>query len=201
MQNPARPAAPRDRGLSYVYRSRDDGGTFEKLGGASIVDVDHNEHMVVERKNGDLWMLIRTQYGIGESLSTDGGRTWSEGRPSGIPHPVSRFYLGRLASGALLMVRHSPPTVQLKGASSRSHLTAFVSDDDGETWAGGLLLDERTGVSYPDVKQAADGRIFVIYDHNRRSDREILWTSFDEAAVRAGRGAVQRGVVYRGAAK
>jgi hypothetical protein len=43
------------------------------------------------------------------------------------------------------MVRHNPPTIAI-----RSHLTAYLSDDDGRSWHGGLLLDERNGVSYPD---------------------------------------------------
>lgn len=48
----------------------------------------------------------------------------------------------------------------------RSHLTAYVSDDDGQSWKGGLLLDERE-CSYPDGVQTRDGRIYVIYDHQR----------------------------------
>jgi hypothetical protein len=141
-------------------------------------------------------MLVRTGYGIGQSLSRDGGRTWSAGEPSGIPHPVTRFYLGRLASGALLMVRHAPP--KLDGRGPRSHLTAFVSDDDGAAWTGGLLLDKRLGVSYPDVVQEPDGRIRVIYDRDRRGDREILLATFTEDAVRASAGEIERATVYRG---
>ncbi len=57
-----------ERGLSFVYRSRDAGRTFQRLGGARVDDVDFNEHIVVERKNGDLWMLVRTGYGIGQSV-------------------------------------------------------------------------------------------------------------------------------------
>jgi hypothetical protein len=48
----------------------------------------------------------------------------------------------------------------------RSHMTVFVSDDDGATWKGGLLLDERES-SYPDGIQAEDGTLFIIYDHQR----------------------------------
>ena len=29
-----------------------------------------DEHMFVERKDGSLWLLVRTNYGIGESIST-----------------------------------------------------------------------------------------------------------------------------------
>ena len=58
------------------------------------------------------------------------------------------------------MVRNNSPD------GKRSHMTAFVSDDDGATWKGGLLLDERES-SYPDGIQAEDGTLFIIYDHQR----------------------------------
>ena len=99
--------------------------------------------MLVERRDASLWMLVRTKCGIGESVSSDGGRTWSEGRPSAIKHvPTARFFIRRLRSGRLLLVKHNPPN-----GKSRSHLTAFLSDDDGATWPAGLVLDERDTVS------------------------------------------------------
>ena len=44
--------------------------------------------MIVERKDGSLWMLVRTQYGIGQSVSVDKGATWSQGGPSGSGGPL-----------------------------------------------------------------------------------------------------------------
>ena len=49
------------------------------------------------------------------------------------------------------------------------------------------MLDERTGVSYPDGFQAPDGAIYIIYDHNRAADREILLARFTEADILAGK--------------
>lgn len=177
---------------SGVQVSRDQGRSWSFLGRADAPQTAFDEHMVVQRRDGSLWMLIRTSYGIGESVSTDGGRTWSAGRPSGIPHVNARFFIRRLRSGRLLLVSHRPPD-----GKSRSHLTALLSEDDGKTWTGGLLLDERAGVSYPDGFESPDGRITVIYDRNRRSDREILTVSFTEADVLAGGGSLVRAVVSR----
>ncbi len=67
-----------------------------------------DEHMFVERKDGSLWLLVRTNYGIGESVSTDRGVTWPELTPSAIAHPSARFFITRLASGNLLLVKHGP---------------------------------------------------------------------------------------------
>jgi hypothetical protein len=142
-----------------------------------------DEHMIVERRDGSLWLLVRTKYGIGESVSPDRGRTWPDVAPTTIPHPSARFFISRLASGNLLLVKHGP----LDKATARSHLTAYVSRDDGRTWGGGLLLDERTGVSYPDGQQTADGAIRIIYDFSRTDERNILLATFREEDAAAGR--------------
>lgn len=170
-------------GSCRVLASTDHGASFAQIGAASVPDPkDRNcdEHMLVQRKEDSLWLLVRTKYGIGESVSTDGGKTWPEVTPTKIPHPVTRFFVRRLTSGKLLLVRHDPPA---ESAKVRSHLTAFLSDDEGRTWQGGLLLDERKGVSYPDGVQAADGVISVIYDWDRMREKEILMAIFTEDDV------------------
>lgn len=167
-----------------VVVSTDRGQTW-RLRGACHVPKDirsYDEHMVVERADGTLWMLVRTSRGIGESLSADGGLTWSALSASSIQHPSSRFFIHRLHSGNLLLVKHGP----IHEKTGRSHLTAYVSKDDGKSWSGGLLLDERDGVSYPDGQQSVDGTICVIYDRSRTGDREILMCRFTEDDVLAG---------------
>ncbi|MCP4639297.1 MAG: exo-alpha-sialidase [bacterium] len=168
---------------SYAVCSTDHGETWTVLGKSDVPERQCDEHMFVERHDGRLWAIVRTKYGIGESFSTDKGTTWSEGRPShlaSIPH--ARFFIRRLASGKLLMVRNAPPE-----GGARTHMTAFLSDDDGATWSGGLLLDDRTGVSYPDGVQAPDGRIYMIHDRNRHSSKEVLMSVFREEDVAAGK--------------
>ena len=65
-------------------------------------------------------------------------------------------------------------------------MTAFRSEDDGVTWKGGLLLDERIGVSYPDGFQTEDGRIFLQYDHMRECG-ELMLAVFTEDDILAGK--------------
>ena len=165
---------PEEHG-SAVWVSADRGETWTLRGKAGVPDSDFDEHMVVERRDGSLWMLARTRFGIGETASADGGRTWAPWSDTGIPHPVTRFFIRRLASGSLLMVRHHSMAGKV-----RSHLAAYVSEDDGKTWRGGLMLDERTSVSYPDGVQGPDGRIYVIYDRERSGAKEILMAVFRE---------------------
>jgi hypothetical protein len=175
---------------SNVYRSTDQGKTFQRIGQVRIPGTRVDEHMIVERDDGSLWMLLRNIRGIAQSVSTDGGRTWSSGSLylEGRTFANKRFFIRRLQSGSLLMVRNNSPD------GKRSHMTAFVSDDDGASWNGGLLLDERES-SYPDGVQAPDGTIYVIYDHQRytlnREGRKgvgsVAMATFHENDVRAGR--------------
>ena len=88
-----------------------------------------------------------------------------------------------MQSDNLLLVRHG---ADLGAATpTRCDLAAFLSTDDGATWSSGLLLDERTGVSYPEIAQTPDGDIYVYYDRNRAADAEILFARFCEEDVLA----------------
>ena len=173
--------------LSHV--SRDKGRTFTVRGQIDASwDLGPSEPMAVERKDGSLWMLVRTTKGIGESVSTDGGTTWSPLEVPAIKHTPSRFFIGRLQSGNLLLVKHlGIDEDPLSGGKpkQRRELTAFISKDDGHTWSKGLVLDDRVGCSYPDVQQAADGTLFMIWDFMRSRDQEILMTTFREEDVLA----------------
>jgi len=161
-----------------ILASSDHGKTWQIKGAVHVPkeDREYDEHITVEKKDGSLWMLVRTKYGIGESISEDRGKTWSRLKPSSIKHPSARFFIRRLVSGTLLLVKHGPISIK----TGRSHLMAFISKDDGKTWSEGVLLDERLGVSYPDGQQTSDGRIYIIYDFDRTGRQNILLTSFTE---------------------
>jgi len=173
-------------GSCRVVASTDKGKTWTLRGAATVPapkDRNCDEPMMIQRKDGSLWMLVRTNYGIGETESRDMGKTWTPVKRSSIVHPTSRFFLRRLISGNLLLVKHGP----MDHRTSRSHLTAFVSQDDGATWQGGLMLDERGSVSYPDGTQSPDGVIRIIYDWRRADDKHILMAAFTEQDVLAGK--------------
>ncbi len=175
-ENSCRVMVSSDKGLSWRLR-----------GVANVpnpADRNCDEPMLVERNDGSLMLLVRTMYGIGRAISTDVGSTWSPVERY-LPDATSRFYIRRLASGKLMLVKHGPIDKRI----GRSHLTAYLSMDDGETWQGGLLLDERPTVSYPDGTQMPDGLIHVIYDWNRADEKYIHMASFHESDVLIGEAA------------
>jgi len=179
-----------DKG-SFVYKTSDNGKTFQRLGVADVPGRHFDEHMVVELTDGRLWMLVRTFYGIGQSFSHDRGKTWSAGHDSRLGGPSSRFHITRLRSGRILLINHVDYT-------HRNNLTALLSEDDGKTWQGKLLLDGRNVVAYPDAKEGEDGFIYIVYDRERggskrsveqasKCAREILLAKITEADILQGK--------------
>jgi len=179
--------------MTHVFASNDQGRTWTDRGCAKNPDDIFDESMILERKDGSLLMYMRTCSGIAECESTDGGRTWSEPRKRPEKSACARFFLRKLRSGRTLLVRNANPNEP----AVRSHMTAFLSDDDGRTWLGGLLLDANdgsesphggpdSGVSYPDGFQTDDGTICIQYDYQRQSG-EIRMAKFREEDVLAGK--------------
>ena len=158
--------------------SNDDGQTWERRGGAQVPRAarSFDEHQFIEYADGRLDVFVRTRYGIGRSRSYDQGRNWATVQAAGIPHPDARFFISRLRSGNLILIKHGPLTEK----TGRSHLTAFLSRDDGATWEGGLLIEEREKVSYPDGQQDADGSIVITHDFDRTGERTIHIARFRE---------------------
>lgn len=156
----------------YQYLVSHDGGMTMEIqnGPAKIGKQDFDEPMIVERLDGSLWYLARTITGrIAEAFSYDGGKTWTETRQSQIPNPCTRFYIGRLPNGMLLLVNTLSETI-----GDRKSLVASLSTDDGETWSHHLLLDDRRSTTYPDVAWDDTGNIYIIYDCQRDNRQEPL---------------------------
>lgn len=141
-----------------------------------------DEHNIVQIAEGSrhFMALIRYKGGMYFSRSYDYGKTWRSLEPFTAAGPTtsSRCYLGRLQSGNLLLV--------MNASKSRTHMTAFISEDGGHTWPHQLLLDERKSVSYPDVDQSSDGIIHVTYDRDRSGAQEINYCRFREEDVISG---------------
>ena len=135
----------------------------------------HDEPQVVEiSEMGECLAMLRTTKGIYFTKSNDFGKTWAKIEPFTASGPTtsSRFYLGKLSSGNLLLVSNNSTT--------RNKMSAFLSKDGGKTWPHKLLLDERENVSYPDADQTSDGTIHVVFDRERTGAKDILYCRFTE---------------------
>lgn len=171
------------------YASADKGKTFSFRGGITVPERNRSfdEHTVVQLGNGELLSFLRSQNGtnVFESVSRDRGFTWSEAKPAGFKHASARHFLKKLSDGRLLLVKHGA----IGEDCGRSKLTAYISDDGGKNWKGGLMIDKRFGVSYPDGDQGPDGTIYVVYDRDRLGAQEILMKKFTADDVLAAKSA------------
>ena len=174
----------------YHYSvSNDAGASWERRTGARRCCArNFDEPMILERRDGSLWFLARTAVGVGflaEAESFDGGASWGESRLTDIADPSARFFLRRLKSGRVLLVKNDSRG-QLRTMKERHHMTAFLSEDDGRSWCGSMVIDPGDS-SYPDAVGDDDGNIYLVHDRGRFSFREIVISRFTEKDILAGR--------------
>lgn len=185
-----------------VLASVDNGMTWEKRGHALPTATKHYcENSIVERSDGSLHMLFRSGLGVMESVSNDIGYTWSEPiLTTELKQHLARASYIRLASGRMMFVKNGTKADEFSSFENdpnvfrgRGELTAFFSEDEGRTWKGGLVLDPRGNVCYPDAFQALDGSIYVSYEHGRDTlKNEILFAHFNEEDLVAGKIVTQK---------
>ena len=172
-----------------ALRSRDGGKTWERGASVQVKGTDYViEHCIVERADGSLWMLMRSDLGIHEAFSSDGGMTWSEARKATwIDNPITRFSFLKLRSGNLLLVKNGDSVTRCDGVHCRNKLKAYISKDEGKTWSAGYELDMRGWADYPDAAQGPDGRIAISWGVDRRGLAEIRCVVLTEEEIAAGK--------------
>ena len=163
----------------YAYSISDDGGrTLVHRYGSKKLPVQHDESMAYLMKDGRVRMMARTMTGwVAECYSADNGETWDdEARPTDIVNANTRFYIGRTPSGRILMVGNDSP------ATNRTDMAVYLSDDDGITFPYKRIIDRRAWISYPDADYH-NGHIYITYDADRNSLREILLLECTEEEI------------------
>ncbi len=120
----------------HVLYSDDNGTTWAaSAGDITAPKRGAMEPGIIERKDGSLMMIIRTQTGtICRSLTDDAGANWCAAESMGVAAPEAPSTVGRLPDGRLALV-HNPDVVEGAGhLGPRTPLWVSLSDDEGETW-------------------------------------------------------------------
>ena len=126
------------RGTVFAYVSDDDGQTWRHglppITGYQTPQFD--EPAVAELRNGDLLMFLRNSTGrIWQSISRDGGETWSVAIPTELAASSSPISLRRFPrSGDLLVIWSQASRKDLEYGLIRTRLSCAVSKDEGMTW-------------------------------------------------------------------
>ncbi|MEO5820991.1 MAG: sialidase family protein [Vicinamibacteraceae bacterium] len=177
----------------HVELSRDLGRTWERVpvgdGGFNAIQPG-----ILRHADGRLQLLCRSkEMQVPTSWSTDGGRTWSALKASGLFAVNSGSDAVTLQDGRHALVynyrdrvggvpaNYRPDTlVGIAGAPSgeRARWPLVVSiSRDGVAWKTVLTLDDapnRHGYAYPAVIQTRDGKVHVTYTFNREKIKHVV---------------------------
>jgi hypothetical protein len=174
---PRQPGTTTARFLAGCVLSTDGGKSWDFAGGIEVpADADARmrkrvnggaiEPCVVERKDGRLWMLLRTVTGhLWECHSRDGGRTWNKPTPTRITCG-GPAYLARLASGQLVLVWNEADPSQAEKWSGwpNGYATASIalSIDEGKTWGEPVrFASDGKRVVHPLAVQYGPGKLLL----------------------------------------
>lgn len=185
---PERELPPLDDGPDYgwnvvhIMYSDDTGNTWHSSGRELQVEIDKHkvtrygaiEPDFIEKRDGSLWMLIRTSNGyLYQSTSLDQGESWTDPVPSRFISSDSPACLYRLKDGKVLLLWNSCQRWDTKRSyalGGREVLHAAVSLDEGASWQGfrEVALSVQTpavvgdrGTAYPSVVETKSGDILL----------------------------------------
>ena len=186
------------RNALRVYSSGDGGKSWR---GSNIIDLGgHGHHdgafepTFIERRDGTLWMLIRTNWDrFWEAISYDEGLSWRTIRPSSIEASTSPGYLIRLQSGRILLAwnrlhpegadsfpRRSGQLSEDEASWHREELSISLSEDEGVSWSAPRVIarEKDAWISYPYVFEYGPGQFWVTTSQGdlrlRVAERDLL---------------------------
>lgn len=120
--------------------------------------------ILVPYKNGRLLMLNR---GTGyqwrwSSVSQNFGRNWTA-PDKYIYSPDTPMSVNVLPGGKWLAVKNGRLDQELHYSADK--LIAYLSDDEGETWYGDLIIDDRADAVHPCSCIPGNGYIYILYSY------------------------------------
>lgn len=177
-----------------TYTSKDQGKTWIRSNVIDLGGVGHHsgvtESTLVQLKDGRLWMLLRTNWGMfWEVYSDDDGLTWTDVKTTTIDASASPGIIKRLASGGLVLVwnrqfpegRPDYPLIggdnqwaEVRASAHREELSIAFSTDEGKTWSKPRIIAKCTeqskymklpgggkDISYPYFFEASPGEFWI----------------------------------------
>lgn len=170
---------------TVVYFSDDEGRTWQR--GRTLLSAPKRGAMepgLVERRDGRVQQIIRTQTGtIWQSLSSDGGDTWSVAESWGIASPESPATIARAPGTGDWLLILNPEVVwgntdkTVLGANHggpRRPLAAKVSRDEGKTWTAVRTLEANPALAHAYTSVTFhEGRVLLTYYEYAEATKRI----------------------------
>lgn len=123
------------------------------------------EGSVVERKDGSLYLLLRTESGfLWEATSLDGLK-WTGLKQTKIAAVTCCPQMARLSDGRIALLWNAPPRHDPKSGSSRVELSLAFSEDETATWSKPVIVAANYApggrVSYPYLYERKPGEMWI----------------------------------------
>ena len=123
------------------------------------------EGSVIERRDGSLYLLLRTESGfLWEATSRDGLK-WEGLKQTTIPSVTCCPQMTRLTDGRIALLWNAPPRHDPKSGASRSELSLAFSEDETATWSKPVIVAANHApvgrVSYPYLYERKPGELWI----------------------------------------
>jgi predicted neuraminidase len=158
----------------HFEATRDFGKTWEVIGPVNDgVAFGAIQPSILSYKDGRLQILCRTQQKvIGQSWSSDNGKTWSKMTATDLPNPNAGTDAVTLKDGRQLLV-YNHAINDGPYPKGREIINVAVSSD-GTSWKPVMTLEQQQGeFSYPAVIQTSDGLVHITYTYQRLSIKHL----------------------------
>lgn len=161
---------PQWRHATVMWASDDLGQSWQR---GDVLDYGVGEHdhagsiegSVVERADGSLYLLLRTESGyLWEATSRDGLK-WEGLKQTTIQSVTCCPQLMRLSNGRIALLWNAPPRHDPKSGSSRAELSLAFSSDETATWTKPVIVAANYApagrVSYPYLYERKPGELWI----------------------------------------
>lgn len=161
---------PQWRHATVIFVSDDLGQSWQR---SQLLDYGIGEHdhagsiegTVVERGDGSLLLLLRTESGWLWQAQSQDGLSWEKLQQSNVRSVTCCAQMARLADGRVALLWNHPPRHAPTSAGSREELSLAFSGDDGATWTKPVVVaasyGPRNRVSYPYLFEPRPGELWI----------------------------------------
>lgn len=123
------------------------------------------EGSVIERQDGSLYLLMRTESGYLWEATSQDGLKWDGLKQTNIPSVTCCPQMARLADGRIALLWNAPPRHDPKSKSSRAELSLAFSEDETRTWSKPVVVAANYAaggrVSYPYLYERTPGELWI----------------------------------------
>lgn len=161
---------PQWRHATVMWAS-DDLGQSWKRGDVLDYGVGAHDHAgsiegsVVERKDGSLYLLLRTESGYLWEATSQDGLKWEGLKQTQIASVTCCPQMARLSDGRIALLWNAPPRHDPKNGTSRVELSLAFSEDEAAKWSKPVIVAANYvpggRVSYPYLYERKPGELWI----------------------------------------